>query len=229
MPRPPPLKLISIPQIERRQVLSQKHDYAGSLGFSRLPDNIAGELAHWIALARVTPSFVKGLTRQRVTAELKRCAKKLRRGRDMEVRQKLTNPAFGFDTRTFLRLQPLLAAPTAQLLAAIEARQRDVERLPRIDPQREALESAGGVATWFFMVYATDSVRDESAAWWRFVLYFLDDAGFPTEMLYQHPESLKPLLALLKSQSEELVARLKAEIQLLTAQRDAANGTHLYL
>jgi hypothetical protein len=216
MPRPPPLRIISIPQIERRQTLPQTHDYAGLLGFSRLPDNIARELAHCIALSRRSRSIVVGLTRQRVADELKRCAKKLRRRPNMQVCQKLANPAFGLDTETFLLLEPLAAAPTDKLLAAIEARQQAVARLPQVDPQREALESAGGAATWLFMLYAADSVRDEPTIWWRFVLAFLDDAEFPTEMLCQHPESLRPLLALLKSQSEELVASLRPQLQLLT-------------
>jgi hypothetical protein len=214
MPRPAPLKLISIPQIGQQQVLPQKHDYAGLLGHPRLPDHIARELAHNIALARVTPALVVGLTLRREAAELKRCAKKLRHGRDMEVRQKLANPAFGFSTETLLHLQPLIAAPSAELLAGVEACQREAERKvkrrPQADPQRQALESAGGAATVFFLAFAEDSVRDEPAIWWRFVLAFLDDAEFPTEMLYQHPESLRPLLALLKSQLEEEYARAHA-------------------
>jgi hypothetical protein len=230
MPRPPPLRIISIPQIERRQPLPQTHDYAGLLGFSRLPDNIARELAHCIALARRSRSIVVGLTRQRVADELKRCAKKLRLRPNMQVRQKLANPAFGLDTETFLRLKPLAAAPTDELFAAIEARAHEIAVEPQIDPQRQALETCGGFAVWLFMVYAADNVRDEPAVWWRFVLAFLADATFPTEMLYQHPESLKPLLSALKSQSEELLARVSPELdKLLTALSGPANGTHLYL
>jgi hypothetical protein len=173
-------------------------------------------------LARATSPLVVGLTLRRVAAELKRYAKKLRRGRDMEVRQKLANPAFGFDTETFLRLKPLIAAPTAELLAAVEVRQREIEReieaLPQADPQRQALVSAGVVATWLFLVHAEDNVRDKPAIWWRFVLAFLDDAKFPTDMLHEHPESLRPLLALLKSQLEEELARVRPELDdLLTA------------
>jgi hypothetical protein len=199
MPRPPPLTLISIPQVERRQPLPQKHDHAGLLGFSKLPANVAGELAHNIALARVTRSAVKGLTRQREVAELKRCAKKLRReqriGRpDTHLRQLLTNPRLGLRTETIERLAPLTAAPTSVLLAAVEACRRDVERLPRVNPQREARESAGATAVWIFLVRAADDVRNEPGAWWPFVLAFLDDASFPTEKLYQHPENLRPLL-----------------------------------
>jgi hypothetical protein len=206
MPRPPPLEPITIPQVERRQQLSrkQKRDYAGLLGFSRLTDDIAAELAHWIACARTTRSIVVGLTRQRVVDELKRCAKKLRRGPNMRVRQKLANPALGLDTETFLRLKPLMAAPTDELLAAIEARAQELELEKQVDPQRQALESAGGTATWLFMSYAADNVRDEPAVWWRFVLAFLNDATFPTGMLYPHPESLRPLLALMKSQYQSV-------------------------
>jgi len=204
MPRPPPLEPITIPQVEREQPLPRKHDYAGLLGFSRLRDNIARELAHCIALARTSRSIVVGLTRQRVADELKRCAKKLRRRPNMGVRQKLANPALGLDTETFLRLKPLMAAPTDELLAAIEARAQEVALEKQVDPQRQALESAGGAATLLFMDYAADCVRDEPAVWWQFVLAFLADATFPTEMLHQHPESLKPLLARLKSQYENV-------------------------
>jgi hypothetical protein len=199
MPRPSPLRLISIPQIEREQPLPQKHDYAGLLGFSRLLNGAAAELRHVIALMGATPSVVAGLTRQREAEELKRCAKNLRREQrtgcpNTHVRRLLADPRFGLGTETFLRLSSLTAAPTSELLAAVEACRREVERLPRINPQRQARESAGGSALWFFLVYAADSIRDEPGAWWRFVLAALDEAGFPTEKLYQHPESLRPLL-----------------------------------
>lgn len=197
--RPPPLRLIEIPQIERRQPLPQSHDWAGLLGFSKLSDGVARELADVVALMRTTPSLVVGLTRQREAAELKRCAKKLRRERrtgrpNIDIRLRLADPRLGFRTETFARLGPLTAAPTPELLAAVEARRREVEREPRINPQTEARKSAGGGALWFFLVHAAESVRDEPRAWWCFVLAALDEAGFPTEKLYEHPESLRPLL-----------------------------------
>jgi len=123
MPRPPPLRLISIPQVEREQRLSRLHDFAGLLGFATFPDGVAGELAHVFALMRETPSVVVGLRRKRQAAGLKHCAKKLRReqrtGRlNMGLRQLLADPRLGLDTETFLRLAPLTASPTSQLLAA---------------------------------------------------------------------------------------------------------------
>jgi len=199
MPRTPPLTLIRVPPVERQQPLSQKHNHAGLLGFSKLPQNVADELGHCIALAQVTSSAVKGLTRHREAAELKRCAKKLRReqpGRpNMHLRRKLANPYFGWRTDTIMRLAPLANAPTSELLAAVEACQREVEQLPPVNPQREARESAGATALWLFLNRAADDVRNEPGAWWRFVLAFLDDAWFPTEKLYQHPEDLRPFLA----------------------------------
>jgi hypothetical protein len=226
MPRPSPLGLINIPQIEREQPLSQMHDFAGLLGFSGLSKDVVKNLAHCIALARETLSAVAGLTRQRISAELKRCAKKLRREQqtgqaNTELRRLLADERLGLDTESFSRLAPLWAAPASELLAAVEARQREVDRLPRVSPQRQALESASCVALWFFQVYAADTIRDEPDAWWHFVRAFLDAAGFPTEMLYQHPESLKPLLARLRPQSEELLARVKPELDELLTARDA--------
>lgn len=216
MPRPAPLRLISIPQVEREQRLSQLHDFAGLLGFATFPDGVAGELAHIFALMRETSSVVVGLTRKRQAAELKRCAKKLRReqrtGRlNMGIRQLLADPRLRLDTETFLRREPLTAAPTSQLLAAVEACQRKLERQPRIDSQRQARESAGGAALWFFLVYAADRVCDEPGAWWRFVLAALDANGFPTAKLYEHPEDLRPLLDKLHAVASPLASALRAD------------------
>jgi hypothetical protein len=151
VPRPPPLTLISIPQIERRQPLQQKHDYAGLLDFSKLPDPVAGELAHHIAIARATHRKngqaqppVAGLTWPRMAAELESHGKKLRRGPNMHVRQKLQNPCNGLDTESCLHLKPLTAAPDAELLTAIEARQQEVALKPHANPHTQARESAGG-------------------------------------------------------------------------------------
>jgi len=147
-----------------------------------------------------------------MAAELESHAKKLRRGPNMHVRQKLQNPCFGLDTESFLRLELLTAAPDAELLTAIEARQQEVALKPQADPQTQARESAGGAALWFFLIYAAPTVRNEPGYWWRFVLAFLDDATFPTEKLYQHPEDLRPLLEHLKPLSEWLLACLKPEL-----------------
>ena len=216
MPREPPeLTLISIPQIERGRPLSQMHDWAGLLGFSKLANEDAEELAHFIGLAEAAPDAVKGLTPRRTAATLRRFAKKLRWEQitgqtNTSVRQKLANPSLGLDINSFLLLAPLAGAPAAQLLAAIEARQRELERLPRRSPQRDALESAGGAAVWFFLVHAADSVRDEPGGWWRFVVAFLDVAGFPTEKLHQHPESLRPLLDKLRVEAEPLAMTVRS-------------------
>ena len=219
MPRPPPLGLISIPKIERKQPLSQMRDWAALLGFSKLANEVAEELAHAIALARVTspfndtPTIVAGLTRRRRIAGLKCFAKKLHREQQTGVRNEylrrlMADPRLGLDTVTFLHLEPLTAAPASELLAAVETRMRELERERDFDAQHEALESAGGAALWFFLVCAADGVRDEMAAWWRFVLAFLRTAGFPTEGLYQHPERLRRLLdelrAAWKPQADEV-------------------------
>jgi hypothetical protein len=199
MPRPPPLGLINVPQIARGQPLSQAHDFAGLLGFSKFPDGVAEELAHSIALARATPAAVTGLTRKRIAAELKRYAKKLRQElltgqHNAYLRRQLAEARFGWGIESFPHLAALAAAPTAKLLAAVEQRQREINELPQVSPQRQALESAGGIALWLFVVYAADSIRDVPGAWWDFVLAFLDAAEFPTEKLRQHPESLRPVL-----------------------------------
>ena len=125
------------------------------------------------------------------------------------MRQKLANPSLGLDINSFLLLAPLAGAPAAQLLAAIEARQ-GTRAAARRSPQRDALESAGGAAVWFFLVHAADSVRDEPGAWWRFVVVFLDVAGFPTEKLHQHPESLRPLLDKLRVEAEPLAMTVRS-------------------
>ena len=216
MPRPPPLRLISIPQVEREQRMSRLHDFAGLLGFATFPDGVAGELAHVFALMRETPSVVVGLRRKRQAAGLKHCAKKLRReqrtGRlNMGLRQLLADPRLGLDTETFLRLAPLTASPTSQLLAAVETCQRRLERQPRINPQRQARESAAGTALWFFLLCAADSVRDAPGAWWRFVLAALDANGFPTVKLYEHPEDLRPLLDKLHAVASPMASALRAD------------------
>jgi hypothetical protein len=200
MPRQLPLdEPIAIPQIERGRQALRRDDFPELLGFSGFPDGVASELANLVATMRPTSSVVVSLTRQREALDLKRIAKKLRReqqtGRpNIELRQRLANPHVGWRTETFMRLAPLAAVPTADLLAAVEARRREVERLPRVNPQTEARESAAGAALFFFLVYAAPNVRDEPGAWWRFVLAALDEAGFPTAKLYQHPERLRPLL-----------------------------------
>jgi hypothetical protein len=198
MPRKSPLKPKNIPQIERKQALSQlsqteRDAFAGLLGFSKLADNVTGELAHCIALAKTMTQAVAGLTRQSRVAELKRWEKKLRKeqqtGRpNARLRQLIANPRLGLDTETFLRLAPLASAPSSQLLAAVEACRGEIERLPRVSPQREARESAGGVAVWFFLIYSADNIRDEAGAWWRFVLAFLKAGGLPTVKLHQIPK-----------------------------------------
>jgi hypothetical protein len=220
MPRPAPLKPTNIPQVERKQRLSQLHDFAGLLGFATLPDDVADELAHTFALMRVSLPLVAGLTRKRCAAELKRCAKGLRReqrtGRlNVALRERLADPRLGFDTDTFLRLEPLTAAPTSELLAAVETHRLELTRLPQVSPQRQARESAGGVALWFFMVFAADGVRDEPGAWWRFVLAALDATGFPTVKLYEHPESLRPLLDKLRADAGPFSDAARAEPSLL--------------
>jgi hypothetical protein len=114
---PPPLNLISIPKIEQQQPLPQKYNYACLLGFLTLPDDVKSNVAHIIAIMVATKDVVQGHTAQRVAAELKRCAKKLRReqqtGRpDARVRRLLADPHFGLDMESFDLLQPLTAAPT---------------------------------------------------------------------------------------------------------------------
>ena len=126
------------------------------------------------------------------------------------MRQRLANPRLGLDIDSFLLLAPLAGAPAPQLLAAIETVQQKLERQPRTSPQREALESAGGAAVWFFLNRAGDNVRDEPGAWWKFVLAFLDAAKFETEALYQHPERLRPLLDKLRVQAEPLARTVRS-------------------
>jgi hypothetical protein len=216
MPRErPELTLIDIPQIKRKKPLSQMYDWAALLGFSRLENEHAEELSHVIALAEAGPRVVAGLGRKRTAATLKRFAKKLRReqltGRpNLDVRRLFAEERLGLDTDTFLRLAPLAGAPGSQLLAAIETRHGELERLPRRSPQRDALESAGGAAVLFFLVRAGDNVRDEPGAWWKFVLAVLAAAGFPTEKLHQHPESLRPLLERLRVEAEPLTGTVRS-------------------
>jgi hypothetical protein len=206
MPRTPPeLTLISIPEIEKSdRPLSQKHDWAGLLGFSKLRDDVAEELALYIKRAMASAGLVEGLTPRKRAATLKRCAKKLRweqvSGRpNLDVRRLLADQGCGWDLDTWLLLAPLAGGPVAILLPAVERRERELEQMPRTSPQREAMESAGGVAVLLFLKNAGDNVRDEPGAWWAFTLAFLDAAGFPTEKLYQHPESLRPLLDKLRT------------------------------
>jgi hypothetical protein len=195
MPRPPPLNLINIPKVERQQPLPQKHDYARLLGFRILPDDAKSNLAHIIALMAASKGVVQGHTAQRVAAELERCAKRLRReqktGRpDMRVRRLLADPRFGLDVDSFNHLQPFTSASTATLLAAVEARQREVAEMSRINPLWGALVLAAGIARELFLHYATGIVRNQPSACWDFILAMLDDAGFPTEALHDHPERL---------------------------------------
>jgi hypothetical protein len=221
MPRErPELTLITVPKIAREQPLSQMHDWAGLLGFSKLANEDAEDLAHFVALARVTPSAVVGLTRRRGIAQLKRWAKKLRHEqrtgvRNEYLRRLMTDPSLGLDTVTFLRLAPLVAAPASELAAAVETRTRELELEPDTDPQHEALVSAGGVALLFFLVCAANSVRDEPGAWWRFALAFLDAAGLPTDGLYQHPERLRPLLDELRAAVEPQAKAVRAALPFL--------------
>lgn len=198
MPRPSPLSLIRVPKINPNQPLPRKHDYAHLLGFRVLPKAVSDELAHIIPLLRATQGLVRGHTPKRVAAELKRCKRKLRGEQrnghpDKHLRRMLSDPHWGLDFESFERLAPLAAAPTSELLAAVEARHREVERLPRINPQWGTLVSAAAVAQALFRILAQD-VRDQPGACWHFVLAMLDDAGFPTEGLHQHPERLTSLL-----------------------------------
>jgi hypothetical protein len=185
-----------------------------------LANEDAEDLVHFIALARVTPSAVVGLTRRRWIAQLKRWAKKLRHEqrtgvRNEYLRRLMADPSLGLDTVTFFRLAPLATAPASELADAIEARIRELELEPDADPQHDALVSAGGVALLFFLVYAATTVRDEPGACWRFVLAFLDAAAFPTEGLYQHPERLRPLLDQMRVENEPLAKAAKAVLPFL--------------
>jgi hypothetical protein len=223
MPRNRPLKPRIIPQIERPQALSQlspseRDDFARLLGFSKLADNVASELLHFIVLAKATRPAVAGLTRQSRAAELKRWEKKLRKeqqtGRpNVRLRQLIADPRLGLDIETFLELAPLVAAPSSQLLAAVEACRRKIAGLPRVNPQSEARLSAGGVAVWFFLLFSADDVRDEAGAWWRFVLAFLEAAAFPTVKLHQHAETLRPQLDTLRVQASGLATAVRAGLR----------------
>lgn len=204
MPRePPPLNLIDVPKVERQQPLLEKHNYARLLGFFALSADLKSNLAHIIALMAATKGVVKGHTAKRVAAGLKRCAKRLRReqktGRpDAQVRRLLSDERFGLDIESFIRLQPLTRASTATLLAAVEARQQEVARLSRINPQWGNLVTAAALARELFLHCATDTVRNKPGACWDFILAMLDDAGFPTEALHEHPERLTSLLGPLR-------------------------------
>jgi hypothetical protein len=222
MPRKSPLKPRIIPQINQSQALSQLNQlpmdvFADLLGFSKLADNVTAQLADFIARAKTTTSAVTGLTRQARVAELKRWEKKLRKDQQTgrpnpRLRQLIANPRIGLDTETFVQLAPLAATPSSQLLAAVEACRREIERLPRVNPQREARQSAGGAAVWFFLIYSADSIRDEPGAWWRFVLVFLKAAGLPTVKLEQHPETLRPLLDTFRVQVSALATAVRAAL-----------------
>jgi hypothetical protein len=202
------------------------YDWAGLFGFSKLPDGpLSGDLTHSIELAKATPAAVAGLTWPRRAKELKRWEKKLRREqrtgrRDMNLRRLIATPQLGLDSETFHRLAPLANAPTDVLLAAVETRRRELERLPRISPQRAAIEGAGGVAVCLFLIYAADSFCEEPGAWWRFVLAFLDAAGFPTEKLRQHPESLRPLLDKLRLELSGLANTVRADLSFWASRTD---------
>jgi hypothetical protein len=52
------------------------------------------------------------------------------------------------------------------------------------------LATAAAAAQELFTLLAQDSVRDQPGARRRFALAILDDTGFPTEGLHQHPERL---------------------------------------
>jgi hypothetical protein len=216
MPRPPPLTLVDIPQVDRNQPLSQMYDWAGLLGLASLPDEAAREMALAIALAREALARVLGLTLRRQADQLKRFGKALRRERpghpEIKVRQLLATPNFGWDVEIYERLAPLAGAPTAVLAAEVESCRRHLIGMREVDPQFRALVSAGGVATTFFLTYAADDISNKPDAWWKFVLAFLDTADFKTEALREHPERLRPLLDAIRVQllGDKLLQRARA-------------------
>jgi hypothetical protein len=173
---------------------------AGVLGLDALPDYLAILLACMLASHRAGRKTARGHTPARVAAALRRIESRMRRGHDgPEMTREITDPHFGMDGETWTRLTPIVADPDVprdRKLNEIEARRREVEAMPRINPRRGLrVELAAEALAQIWYWYAVR--RDDRARQWQFVLAILEAAGEGTEGLRRNAERLRRDLWLL--------------------------------
>jgi len=171
-----------------------QHQIAEALGLGALPDYLAIHIACMIASHRASRKLAKGHTPAKVAAGLRRIESRLRRGHDgPEMTRELTDPHFGIDGETFMRLALIVANPDVprdRKLAEIETRRREVEGMAETDARyalRVVLVGQALALIWY--VFAVD--RGDTVRQWQFVLAILEAAGEGTEGVRKNPERLK--------------------------------------
>ena len=203
MSRPPPhtrsaveLKVAPLSETAQRRI-------AETLGVGALADHLAMLIACLIASHHESRRLAKGHTPARVAAGLQRVENRMRLGHcGPEITREITDPHFGYDEEAFTRLALVVADPAVPRdlkLALIEARRREVEALPQINPRyalRVVLAEHALEQVWHrYAVDCSDTVRQ-----WHFVLAILEAAGEGTEGMRRNAERLKrelgPLLEL---------------------------------
>jgi hypothetical protein len=186
---------------------------AEPLGVGALADHLAMLIACLIASHHEGRRLAKGHTPARVAAGLQRIENRMRLGHGgPEITREITDPHFRYDEETVIRLAPVVADPAVprdRKLALIEARRREVETLPQINPRyalRVVLAAHALEQIWHhYAVDCSDTVRQ-----WHFVLEILEAAGEGTEGMRRNAERLKrelgPLLELTSNQPQRTVA-----------------------
>jgi hypothetical protein len=167
---------------------------AEALGLDALPDYPADLIACMLATHRVGRKTARGHTPARVAAALRRIESRMRRGHGgPETMREITDPLFGMDCETSERLAPIVADPDVprdRKLNEIEARRREVEVLPRINPRRALrVELAAEALERIWYWYAVR--RDDRARQWQFVLAILEAAGEGTEGFRRNADRLR--------------------------------------
>ena len=138
-----------------------------------------------------TRKLVKGRTPARVAAGLRHAESRLRRGYNgPEMTREITDPQFGLDVETSVRLQSIVGDPDLPLGRRLDAIESRVGALPEIDALhglRVVLVAHAVVCIWY--VFAV--CRDDRARQWQFVLPMLEAAGEGTEGVRKNPGGLR--------------------------------------
>jgi hypothetical protein len=181
------LKIKPLPGMALRRI-------ADTLGLDALPDYLVILLACMLASHRAGRKTARGHTPARVAAALRRIESRMRRGHDdPKATREITDLHFGMDGETFIRLAKIVADPDVprdRKLNEIEARRREVEAMPRINPRRGlrvelAAEALADIWYWYAVR------RDDRARQWQFVLAILEAASEGTEGLRRNADRLR--------------------------------------
>src|SRR6516162_3734441 len=149
MPRSSTPTRIPMPEIRPRPLYrATRKRLAWLLSLHALPDECVHGIAWLLATHKASRERMKitdsngkprsiGHTPAQWAATLRKVESRIRRGDDSpEITRVITDPLFGADAETWMRLAPILTdpdVPLAEKLSVIEARRHELEAMPEID------------------------------------------------------------------------------------------------